>query len=425
MEVFKFGGASVKDAEAVKNVAHILHAAPAAERVVVISAMGKTTNMLEEVLRDWFDGRGHAAALQRVGTYHRNIMEEVFASGVPEGFAFDTLWAELEARLDRSPGEDFDFEYDQVVSYGELFSTAIVAAYLESEGFKSEWVDVRNIIRTDSAYRKARVDWARTRKNGEVLKGYLADEDCEVVVTQGFIAKGNLGNTTTLGREGSDFSASILAHITDAQTVTIWKDVRGMQNADPSWFNNTVRLPQISYREAIELSYYGASVIHPKTIQPLQDKGIDLHVKSFLEPEEEGTIIQANAERDHLIPSYIFKPEQILVSVSRRDLAFVGEQQLSGIFATLDTIGLNINMMQLSALNFSFVMDNDTRRLERLRGMLSEHYEVRYNEGMTLLTVRHYDEPTLSGLVTGNEVLLEQKTRSTIRLVMRPETGGA
>jgi aspartate kinase len=216
-----------------------------------------------------------------------------------------------------------------------------------------------------------------------------------------------------------------LAHITDASKVTIWKDVQGMQNADPRWFNNTVRLPLISYREAVELSYYGASVIHPKTIQPLQDKGIELHVRSFLSPDEPGTVIQANADRDHLIPSYIFKADQILVSISRRDMAFVGELHLSDIFASLDDIGLNMNLMQLSALNFSFVMDRDERRLTRLRELLQDHYEMRYNEGVTLLTVRHYDQPTLASLVQGNEVLLEQKTRSTLRLVMRPESSAA
>ena len=411
----------MRNADAIRNLGQILAHQPANPRVVVVSAMGKTTNALEELLHAWFDGQEWHKQRDEVFSFHKNILNELFPGGTPDGLLFDNLWQEFEAVLAQDPGADFDMAYDQVVSYGELFSTAIVEAWLGASGMASEWVDVRNVIRTSSDHRKASVDWHRTAKNGSVLKSYLAEEDCSVVVTQGFIGSGPLGNTTTLGREGSDFSASILAHITDAEKVVIWKDVEGMRNADPSWFNNTVRLPSISFREAIELSYYGASVMHPKTIQPLQEKGIELHIKSFLKPDAPGTLVQAETESDHLIPSYIFKGDQVLVSISRRDLTFVAEQHLSDIFGVLSSIGVSINLMQLSALNFSMVIDGDARRLERLMEMLAKGYEVRYNKGVKLLTIRHYTAATVADLTKGQEILLEQKTRSTLRLVMREE----
>lgn len=409
----------MKNAEAVRNVGKILEDHRDKQLVVVVSAMGKTTNDLEAVLHCWFEGEDYTEALDKVRNFHQTIIREVFPDGTPSEFLFDALWSGLEARLEQAPSQDFDFEYDQVVSYGELMSTAIVESWLSTHGFGSEWVDVRNIIRTNSRYRKAAVDWRKTNKNGEVLKGYLREDGCDLLVTQGFIASGHLGNTTTLGREGSDFSASILAHVIDAQEVTIWKDVEGMQNADPRWFNNTLRLPSISYREAIELSYYGASVIHPKTLQPLQEKNITLNVRSFLKPETEGTVIQSSSEKDHLIPSYIFKSDQVLVTISARDLSFIAERNLADIFNVLSDIGLNMNLMQLSALNFSFVMDKDDRRLHRLQDMLTDNYELKYNEDVQLLTVRHYHDSILDQLTLGKEILLEQRTRSTVRMILR------
>jgi aspartate kinase len=277
------------------------------------------------------------------------------------------------------------------------------------------------VIRTNSDHRRAKVDWDRSQKQSGVLADHLNDSGVSIVITQGFIAGDKLGNTTTLGREGSDYSAAILAYLLDAEEVTIWKDVPGMLNADPRWFHNTVKLDKISFREAIELSYYGASVIHPKTIQPVKKKSIPLYVKSFMHPEESGSVIQESDDSDSLVPSYIFKPDQWLVSISPKDFSFIVEEHLTEIFEVLSKIGIKLNLMQNSAISFSFAVDADKRKIDRLLTRLSGSYKVRYNTGLQLLTVRHYDEQVIKELTKDKEVLLEQRSRSTVRMVLRGE----
>lgn len=422
MKVYKFGGASVKDASAVLNVGNILRSFSGDKLIVVISAMGKTTNALEEILELWMKKSDYTEKLINLKAYHVEIMEELKKANDQVDFsAISELFKELTEILKEEASEYYDFEYDRLVSFGELISTRIVEAYLKAHGLPVEWMDVRHVIRTNSEHRRAEVDWDRSQNQSSVLANHLNDSGVNIVITQGFIAGDKLGNTTTLGREGSDYSAAILAYLLDAEEVTIWKDVPGMLNADPRWFHNTVKLDKISFREAIELSYYGASVIHPKTIQPLKKKSILLYVKSFMNPEDKGSVIQESDESDSLIPSYIFKPDQWLVSISPKDFSFIVEEHLTEIFEVLSTIGININLMQNSAISFSFAIDADKRKIDRLLTRLSGSYKVKYNTGLQLLTVRHYDEKVIRELTKGKEVLLEQRSRSTVRMVLRAE----
>lgn len=413
--VHKFGGASVKDAEAVRNVASILKERSDEKMIVVVSAMGKMTNHLEKIHEARMEGASHTDLLEEFNSFHGDICSELFDE-IPERIS-STL-EELSELLKEEASDQWNFEYDRVVSYGELVSTQIVETYLSGE-FSSEWMDVRNVIITDGKHRNASVDWDRSAISSKVMENHLEQADVDVLVTQGFIARSGIGNTTTLGREGSDYSGAILAYLTNAEALIIWKDVPGMLNADPKWFNNTVVLPQISYREAIELSYYGASVIHPKTIKPLQNKEIPLHVKSFVEPASSGTLIDANSEYDQDVASYIFRSGQTLVSISPKDFSFIVEENLRDIFHVLSDLGLRINLMQNSAISFSIVMDTNEGLRERLMNLLGAQYKVRYNDELELLTIRHYDKSIMDQLTAGYEVLLEQKSRETIRMAMR------
>jgi len=286
-----------------------------------------------------------------------------------------------------------------------------------ASGIGSTWLDVRRLICTDARHRDARVDWELSSSRAAAIAQSM--EPNSIFIVQGFIGSTAQGLTTTLGREGSDFTAAIMAFLFDAATVTIWKDVPGMLNADPKWFDNTVKLDSISFREAIELAYYGASVIHPKTIKPLQNKGIPLYIKSFIHPEEAGSIIQENTSSDHLVPSYIFKGNQDLVSFIPKDFSFIVEDNLREIFGTLSEIGIRVNLMENSAISFSICIDTDTYKRGLLFEAMRGHYAIRYNEGLTLITVRHWDDQTLAQLTAGRDVLLEQKSRQTVRMVVR------
>lgn len=418
MLVFKFGGASVKDAQAVRNVETILRKYPEQKLIAVVSAMGKTTNKLEELNDARNKGESLHQHLKDVRDFHEAIAGELGETIIDE---IKPLLDELEAAATEEAGSDPDLEYDKIVSYGELLSTALVEAYLRSTGLATEWLDVRNVIKTDNNHRHASVDWDRSAVKAQVLNAHLEQDNIDIIITQGFIGRSALGNTTTLGREGSDFTAGILANLTDASEAIIWKDVPGMLNADPKWFNHAVQLDRISYREAVELSYFGASVIHPKTIKPLQNKNIPLRVRSFVDPSLEGTTIHADMAYDKLVPSYIFKPDQTLVSISPKDFSFIVEGQLREIFQVCSEINLRINLMQNSALNFSIVIDHDDRKLGRLSDLLKSAFEVKYNTGLKLLTIRHYDAGTVNSLTAGNEILLEQKSRQTLRIAMREE----
>lgn len=420
MKVFKFGGASVKDAEAVRNVANIIGRYSGQKLGVVISAMGKTTNAMESIVEALWQRDQHLFN-ERVNerrAFHQEIIGELFDDGALIAKEIDILFDQLIENYDTALPDNYDFEYDQIVSLGEILSTKIVAAYLYHSGYNVQWVDARKLIRTDNRYREAGVDWNKTGALFETNFMPLF-EQADVLITQGFIGHTSEGLTTTLGREGSDYSAGIMAFCCDAESVTIWKDVPGMLNADPKYFDNTVKLDKISFREAIELSYYGASVIHPKTIKPLQNKGISLYVRSFIDPAAEGTVIQSEMDNDHLIPSFIFKLNQVLFSITPKDFSFIVEENLSDIFERLSRAKAKINVMQNSALNFNILLDEDKVDVQKMLDVFSDSYEVKFNGGLELITIRHYDQPTIDRVTEGKDILLEQKTRQTARLIVK------
>lgn len=425
MRVFKFGGASVKTAEAVKNIITILERFPKDKLIVVISAMGKSTNALEAYNEACFLQTPDAAQhLQHLQQYHLEIMDELFASRHhPVYQDIQRIFDTLDGFMQNPAWASYDAQYDAVVSCGELISTKIVSHYLNDQQVQNQWFDARELIQTDSTYREGKVDWKLTGYLiNRTLMPYMtsADNAQRIAITQGFIA-GTIDNTTTtLGREGSDYSGAILAYCCDVEAMSIWKDVPGVLNADPKYFDDTERLPVISYREAIELAYYGASVIHPKTIKPLQNKQIPLFVKSFVSPDDPGTQIQETIDYDHLIPSYIFKIDQVLLSIAPRDFSFIDEDNLSSIFGLFARHDIKLHLMQNSAISFSVCIDNKHRELPTLIEELQKAFVVKYNEGLELITVRHYTDETIAQLIEEKEVLLLQKGRATARLVVKP-----
>jgi aspartate kinase len=421
MLVFKFGGASVKNADAVRNVARIISNYPNQKLIVVVSAMGKTTNALENVVDALWnkDKSRFNGYIDEIATYHISILKDLsLPENHPSFIKIIDLFEKLKNRFEERKLENYNYEYDQVVSLGEILSTIIVEAHLNSS-IKSNWLDCRKLIQTDALHRNANVVWNTTEKL--VVKNLIPQlnkYDC--IVTQGFIGCSSDNSTTTLGREGSDYTAGILAYCVNAESVTIWKDVPGMLNADPKIFKNTKKLGNISFREAIELSYYGASVIHPKTVKPLQNKQITLYVKSFIQPNESGTKIDSNMDYDHLIPSFIMKQKQILFSVSSKDFSFIIEENLSDIFAIISKLGLKINLMQNSALSFSFALDREKVNLSMLLSTLNKNYTTKYNDDLELVTIRHYDQKTINLVTNKKEIILAQKTRHTARFLMKP-----
>jgi aspartate kinase len=416
MKVFKFGGASVKDAPGVRNVATVLQAFPDDDLVIVVSAMGKTTNALEQVVWDYTRGRDATARVDALRGWHRGVLEEVAPGDAIGAAALAAHFETLGSCLAAAPSGFADRDYDQIVSFGEIWSTVIVGAYLRAAGLAHTWIDARTVVRTDDRYRNARVDWSASQHQSSTL--LQAAGRPQRILTQGFIGRSHGGATTTLGREGSDFSAAILAYLLSAESVTIWKDVPGMFNADPKRFPDTKLLSHISYREAIELSYFGASVIHPRTLQPLQRKHIPLYVRSFLDLDAPGTTIDDHTAHDSLIPSFILKPNQLLISITPRDLSFIVEENLSEIFKAFAERNVRIDLMQNSAVAFSVAVD-DTPRSRALIASLAVPYDVRYNDGCDLITVRHFDEATLAALTAGREVLVEQRSRNTARFVVK------
>ena len=421
MKVFKFGGASVKDAVAVKNVSHILSLFGGEKRTVIISAMGKTTNEMEKIV-DALWTNDKKTFLELVNDrlqFHLAILNELFTENHFSIYTeVENIFENLKNKFDQPRSSNFDFEYDQIVSLGEVISTLIVTAFLREEGHSVTWADSRQLIRTNNTYREGLVDWDVTENliNTKFLPEF---KKFDIQVTQGFIGHTSEGFTTTLGREGSDYTAGIFAYCCNAESVTIWKDVPGMLNADPKWFDNTVKLDSISFSEAIELAYYGATVIHPKTIKPLQNKGIPLYVKSFINPHSEGTIIQESTERDHLIPSFIFKMNQLYLSITPKDFSFIVEENLSDIFNRLASVNAKINLMQNSALSFSVALDQDKIDIQKLLEIFQETYNVEYTEGLELVTIRHYDQATIERVTESKEVIVEQKTQQTVRFILK------
>jgi len=416
MKVFKFGGASVKDAQGVKNVGLILNKYPKEKIVVVVSAMGKITNALESLVRSK-DSKETERILGEIKKYHMDIANELFTDKKNPIFGIlDDEFSKLK-QIVSSNNSSFYEKYDQVVSLGEVLSTYLVSYALNASGTNNQWVDARNIVSTDDNYREGKVDFDKTKSNAQATI-IPALEAKGVVITQGFIGKAPNGKTVTLGREGSDYTAAILAYCLDAESVTIWKDVPGVLNADPKWFDDTVKIDHLSYQDAIELSYYGATVIHPKTIKPLQNKGIPLFVKSFVKPDETGTMVDNNFS--HLpVPCFIFKINQVLISISPKDFSFIVEENLSGIFNELAKQRVKVNVMENSALNFSICMDDDTEKIPALTAALKENFRVLYNKNLELITIRYYDQATIDRVCTNKKVLMEHKSRYTVQLVVQ------
>lgn len=410
MKVFKFGGASVKDAAGVRNLAEIVRS-QGKNILVVVSAMGKTTNGLEALVRAYVDKQTEACQHQfdTIRTYHNAIINELSGDFSPVHQTF----AQLENYLNQPVKGLYDEVYDQIVSLGEVLSTQIIAAYLTQAGLNAQWLDARQLVRTDTTFREGRVDWDIT---GRQIKD--AVNKSGVSITQGFIGQAEDKRTTTLGREGSDYTAAIFAFCLNAESVTIWKDVPGVLNADPKWFDDTVLLERLTYQDAIELAYYGATVIHPKTIKPLQNKGIPLYVRSFLKPEAPGTVI-GNYERHLTIPSFIFKVNQVLISLHPNDFSFIAEDNLSRIFGRFAQAGVKINLMQNTAISFSVVVDNNPDRVPALLNLLKQDFRVTYNSDVELITIRYYDQSTIDRVLPNKKLLLEQKSRYTVQLVVK------
>ena len=421
MKVFKFGGASVKDADALRNVSRIIQNEWSESIIVVVSAMGKTTNKLEEVVQH-YRNQNHPLfnkALEELHTYHKDIIHELHLKDASTLLnEIEELIETLENYFSKKQATNPSVDYDFLVAFGELLSTKIVHFYLNNEGFPSHWLDARTLVRTDEKFQEANVVWDITKSQIQEVFQSLPSHKI-IAVTQGFIGATLDNRTTTLGREGSDFTAAIFAYCMNATSVTIWKDVPGMLNADPKYFKNTVLLEKISFGEAIELSYYGASVIHPKTVKPLQNKNIPLYVKSFIETAEKGTIIHEDKTRDNMVPSYIFKFDQVLFTISPLDFSFLVEENLSDIFNRLSKINAKINLMQNSALSFSILLDRSKIDPMDLRDAFIDKYIVKYNEGLELITIRHYDEKTIKEVTEGKKIIVQQRTRSTARFVVQ------
>ena len=417
MKVFKFGGASVNSTEAVQNMANIVGAHKGEPLVVVVSAMGKTTNMLEQLVPGVRPKEEHPLHLEQVHNYHLQIIQGLFPNiSHPVYQDFEKLFTRLKKQTAQPPTQ-YNYDYDQTVCYGELISTTIVSHYLNSIGLKNKWVDIRQVVRTNNHYREGIVDFNATKEASKAFQ----ETDCMMYVTQGFIAGTSDGHTTTLGREGSDYSAAILSYCLDAESMTIWKDVPGFLNADPKYFPNTVKIEQIPYNEAIELAYYGASVIHPKTVKPIQNKNIRLHIKSFVTPEAEGSVIGPFDTIQPLTPLYIFKNNQTLLSVQPKDFSFIAEDNLQTIFAALAELNIRVNLMQNSALSFSLCIDDNEMLLEQLRQRLTPQFLLRYNRGLQLITIRYYTQQIIDTIVAGRPILLQQRSRTTTQLLVQPQ----
>jgi len=422
MQVFKFGGASVKDADAVRNVVSILKKYASTPTLVVISAMGKTTNKLEELVKAYYYKEGDAQKIiGELRDFHYNILNQLYAQ--PDAAItneIENVFTEINWAIEEEISGSYNYHYDQIVSQGEVLATKIVNAYLNQEKVNSIWVDARSFIQTDNSYREGKVDYAlsETLVKKELLPLF---SKTNIIITQGFIGGTSENFTTTLGREGSDYTAALLAYFSDAEKVTIWKDVPGVLNADPKFFKNTKKLDELTYHDAIELTYFGASVIHPKTIKPLQNKNIPLYVKSFLKPEDPGTVIKESEKRIE-VTSYIFKTDQILLSIQPKDFSFIAEDNLAFIFSLFSKYNVHANMIQNSAISFSVCTDYDVHKIEPLIQELQEQFKVLYNKDVQLMTIRNYDDEIIAKLSAGKTILIEQKSRNTHQMVMQEES---
>ena len=415
MKIFKFGGASVKDSDGVKNLVKILNYLGQQQTLIVISAMGKTTNSLELLVKNYFDNKDDLQySLNEVFNFHNKILDDLFKEDNHQIFSdVKEVFENLRGFLKRNKSPDYSFVYDQVVSFGEILSTKIINSYLNYSNIRCNWVDARVLIKTDSKYRDANLNW-------EITKASISKNiDTKLLnITQGFIASDANNFSTTLGREGSDYSAAIFAYCLNAESVTIWKDVPGVLNADPRVFKKPQLLNQISYTEAIELAFYGASVIHPKTLQPLQKKEIPLYVKSFLNPEGKGTSISRGTKIDPLIPCFIVQRNLNLLKLSSLDFSFIVEDNISDIFQILHENKMKVDLIQNSAISFSVCVYDKYSRLKELISILKATFKVECTENVSLFTIRHFNENSSGEILKNNTLLLEQRTKETLQLVV-------
>ncbi len=417
MRVFKFGGASVKDADGVKNVASIIQKYGKKNLVVVVSATGKTTNALEVVIKSYFENTDAKAAFEIVKKTHHKICVDLFGNETHEVFdKLQNVYAEVDWQLEEDRKESYNYVYDQIVSQGELISSVILSAYLKEVGVKNSWLDVRDVMKTDDTYREAVVDWNKTQSLMNSIVQPLAAES--IVVTQGFIGCNAENCTTTLGREGSDYTAAIFANMLDAENQTIWKDVPGVMNGDPRVFKDAIFIDEISFNEAVEMTFYGATVIHPKTIKPLQNKNIPLLVKSFINPEGKGTIV--GGKDQNLPPIRIVKDNQALITLHTKDFSFVEDDIVVKIFSTFSDANLKLNMMQQGAISFEAVVDNIPEKIESVKANLQDNFDFSIEEFLSILTIRHYTNfEYINKYKNERKTILEQRRPTTYQGLLK------
>lgn len=416
MRVFKFGGASVKDAAGIRNLEKIV-SEEKGNLVIVVSAFGKTTNALEKVLKAWISGdKTYLNILDEIYSVHMNVAEELFSVKTDIAAKLNTSFSKLRENLTVEKSREYDYCYDQIVSYGEIWSTIIVSEFLKLKLTVVGWIDIRSNLLTDDRFRDANILWDESTRR---VKSVFDFGKNRIYVTQGFIGGTAAGSTTTLGREGSDYTAAILANILDADNVVVWKDVPGILNADPKWMEDALKLEEMSYREAVEMTFSGAKVIHPKTIKPLHNKNIPLHVRSFIVPSEKGTVIKADATIRKPVPVFIKKEDQILVSILPKDFSFVMGDNLSRIFHSFMQHGIKVNLVEASAVSIDVCIDDERRKVDSLISDLKSEFSAVYNENVEMLSIRHYTKDAIERITSGREILLEQRTRSTVRFVVR------
>jgi len=418
MKVYKFGGASVKDAIGIQNLGKIVED-EISSLVVVVSAFGKTTNALEKVLNAWLTGdRQYVELLDKVYKSHLLIINELFGNNSEVKAKIDISFIHLRDYLMTASKGKYDFEYDQVVSYGEIWSTIIVESFLRSAGMNTEWIDARELLITDDMFRDANILWGES--SGRIKKAIDFGKK-QIYVTQGFIGGTIAGQSTTLGREGSDYTAAVIANILDAESVVIWKDVPGILNADPKWRPDAIRLPEISYKEAVEMTFSGAKVIHPKTIKPLHNKNIPLYVKSFINPQESGTIVKADAKLEKNVPIFIKKEDQVLISILPKDFSFVMGDNLSRVFHSFIINGIKVNLVQASAVSIDVCVDDDRLKVDAVIKDLAQEFKAIYNDEAEMLSLRHYTKKAIDSITFDREILLEQRTRRIVRFVVKKQ----
>lgn len=416
MNVFKFGGASVKDAAGIRNLYEIV-SGEKNNLVVVVSAFGKTTNVLEEIHNAWRTGdASFSEKYDAAAGYHLSVSDELFGEGSEFSRSLSGMFGSFYKKLLTSAPADFDHDYDMIVSMGEVWSTMIVEAYLRMRGLKTKWCDIRKLLMTDNRYREAGIIW---EVSGAAVTEAFTFNDADIYVTQGFIGATATGEVTTLGREGSDYTAAVLANMLDAEEVVVWKDVPGIMNADPDWMPAAVTLEHLSYNEAVEMSFSGAKVIHPKTIKPLHNKKIPMHVRSFIDPAAGGTVISEDAPDGPMSTVFVRKEGQILISLLPKDLSFVMGDNLASLFHILASHGVKVSLVQAGAVSINICADHEEPRIGNVLEELWKDYTILFNDGAEMLTIRHSSPGAAESVTGGKEVLLSQTTRNTVRMVVR------